>query len=266
MSYLNNYLKVIPKADADIVRENIAENKELFEIKNISEQEYELMINHLIENQGVVSKEIDLSDAIIADELNEFYSNVAMDLHKLFPEQNNIEKLGENYKRIYEGHLEELSNEIEKIRLSVDRLSNKEHIQENIKVITYSFEPDLKSQNSESFTDETAYLYTDRDGSLGSPATQEKLFHTYHLSLNKVENIDLLVNDNGITTAKLEVVYESPYVVKNENPEYDIKKALDGDTNTFWFNVSQKPDNSLDTVNIMPGRIKEELQHVRNRW
>lgn len=265
MSYLSNYLKIIPKADADVIRENIAENKELFEIKNISEQEYELLINHLIENEGIQSEQITLSDSIVADELNEFYSNVAMDLHKIFPEQNNIEKLGENYKRIYEGHLEELANEIEKIRLSVDRLSNKEHIQENVKIVEYSFEPDLRSQNSELFTDETAYLYLDRDGSIKAPATQEKLFHTYHLTLSKTKDVDLLVNESGITTAKLEIVYESPHVVKNNNPEYDISKALDGDSNTFWFNVSQKPDNSDDTVNIMPGRIKEELKYVRNK-
>lgn len=265
MSYLNNYLRVIPKADANIIRENMANNKELFEIKNISEQEYELLIDHLIENEGITSEPLELSHLITAEQLNDFYSNVAMDLHKLFPEQNNIEKLGANYQRIYEGHLEELSNEIEKIRYSVDRLSNKEQIQENVKVISYSFEPDLKSENSENYTEDTAYLFTDRDGSEVSQASQEKLFHTYHLTLKKTESIDLLVNDSGITTAKLEVVYESPHTIPNENPEYHISKAIDGDASTFWFNVAQRPDNSIDTVNIMPGRTKEELKHVRNK-
>lgn len=265
MSYLNNYLKIIPKADADIIRKNIAENTELFEIKNLSEQDYEALIEYLIKSDESITMPVDLSNAITADEMNQFYSDVAMDLHKLFPEQNNIEKLGNNYERIYEGHLEELANEIEKIRYSVDRLSNKETMEENTAVVSYSFEPDLKSENSEVYTEDTAYLYTDRDGSAAGPAQQEKLFHTYHLTLNKVEEVDLLVNENGITTAKLEVVYQSPHVVGNDNPEYDIMKAIDGDSATFWRSVARKPDNSLDTVNILPGRTKEESRHVRDR-
>lgn len=265
MSYLNNYLKIIPKADADIIRQNIAENTELFEIKNLSEQDYEALIDYLINSEGSITKPIAVSDTITAEELNKFYSNVAMDLHKIFPEQNNIERLGTNYERIYEGHLEELSNEIEKIRYSVDRLSNKEALEENLVIRSYSFEPDLRSENSESYTEDTAYLYTDRDGSAAAPARQEKLFHTYHLTLDKTEEVDLLVNENGITTAKLEVVYQSPYVVSSDNPEYDIMKAMDGDSATFWRSVARKPDNSLDTVNILPGRTKEETRYVRDR-
>lgn len=265
MNYLDNYLKVIPKADANKIKESINENKEIFEVKKISEQEYELLINHIIENNEIVTDLIELDNIIKAEELNEFYSNVAIDLHKLFPNQNNIELLGQNYKRIYEGHLEELANEIEKIKVNIDRLSQKRHIQENVKEVYYSFEPDLKNENAEEYNENTSYLYKDRNGKLIKPAVQEKLFHTYHLSLNKTKEIDLLVNEKGISTAKIEVVYESPHTIKNKNPEYSVEKILDGDKDTFWLSTAHKPDNNIDTVNIMPGRTKEGIKYVRNK-
>lgn len=264
MSRLSDYLKVIPKADADIIRQNIAENTELFEIQNLTEQEYENLIDSLIEEEKILTEPVELSEKILAEELNTFYSSVATDLHRLFPEQNNIERLGENYNRIYQGHLEELSNEIERLRTSVNRLQDVETIEENTIIIGYSFEPDRKEEVSELYSSDTAYLYQDRDGTNLNPASQEKLFHTYHLVLNKEEATDLLINDKGITTAKLDVLYESPYVIENDNPEYDIGKAIDGDEGTFWFNVAYKPDNSLDYINIMPGRMKEEGKYVRD--
>lgn len=262
MSYLNDYLKVIPKADADIIRQNIAENTELFEIKNLTEQEFEGLVDDLINSEDILTEIIELSQTITADDLNDFYSNVGLDLHKLFPEQNNIEKLGENYDRIYQGHLEELNNEVEKLRTSINRLEQKEKMQENTITKGYSFEPDRREEVSEIYTEETAYLYRDRDGQEKAPAKQEKLFHTYHLVLSKTEEVNLLVNDNGLTTASLNIVYESPNTLENTNKEYSVDKAIDGDEGTFWFNVSQKPDNSLDYVNIMPGKIKEEGRYV----
>lgn len=265
MSYLNDYLKVIPKADADIIRENIAENTEIFEIKQLTEENYEALIDDLINSEDVLTNIIELNDTITADDLNDFYSNVALDLHKLFPEQNNIERLGENYDRIYQGHLDELSHEIEKLRDSINRLNNKEMLQENVLTKSYSFEPDRKEEFAEIYTENTAYLFTDRDGRELSPANQEKLFHTYHLTLNKDNEVNILLNDKGISTAKLEVVYESPYVLENTNPEYSIEKAIDGDEGTFWFNVAQKPDNSLDYVSIYPQRTKEERKHVSDK-
>lgn len=264
MSYLNKYLKIIPKADADIIRRNIAENKELFEIKNLSEENYKELVNNLIEKDELFTKEISLESKITAKDLNDFYSNVSFDLHKIFPTQNNIERLGENYERIYEGHLEELANEIEKIKYSVDRLSSQEEKLEDTKRIEYSFEPDLKSEYSETYSEDTSFLYIDRDGQEKPPANQEKLFHTYQLTLAKTKDINLLLNDSGITTAKIEVVYQSPNTIANTNPQYDISKAIDGDPSTFWINKAKKPNNSIDFINILPGRVKEGRKYVRD--
>ena len=264
MNYLNDYLKVIPKADSDIIMANIHENSELFEYSGLMEDDYEILINQLIQSEDIVTEIIELNEIITAEDFNSFYSNVALDLHRIFPEQNNIEKLGESYDRIYQGSLDELSYEIEKLRESINLLSAKESLQKDTITESYSFEPDKKEQVSEILNEDTKYLFVDRDGKAIAPAEQEKLFHTYHLTLSKNESINVLVNDSGITTAKIDILYESPYVLSNTNKEYSTEKILDGDTSTFWFNVAKKPDNSLDYVNIMPGRTKEEAKYVRD--
>ena len=43
MSYLNDYLKVIPAVDALRIQENIADNQEVLSIQNINEKEYEAL-------------------------------------------------------------------------------------------------------------------------------------------------------------------------------------------------------------------------------
>ena len=264
MNYLNDYLRVIPKADADIILKNISENTELFEVSQLTEESYEELINDLINSESNITNVVELDEVITADAFNQFYSNVAIDLHRLFPEQNNIEKLGENYDRIYRGHLEELSYEIEKLRESINKLSSKESLQEDTITESYSFEPDRREIVSESLNEGTKYLFVDRDGSQLESAEQEKLFHTYHLTLAKDKVVDLLVNDKGLTTASIQIIYESPHVIENENPEYAVDKIIDGDSGTFWFNVAKKPDNSLDYVSIYPHRNKEEEKYVRD--
>ena len=70
------------------------------------------------------------------------------------------------------------------------------------------------------------------------------------MSLAKNKEIDLLKNEKGLTTASMEVLYESPYTLKNNNEQYGIEKAIDGDNGTFWFNVALKPNNARDGITI----------------
>lgn len=252
MSYLNDYLKVIPKVDADKIRENISSNQEIFEVNRLSEQEYELLINQLAEENTVQTKPVVLDQTITADAFNSFFSNVLVDLSRLFPEQNNIEQAGVNYDRIYQGHLEELKKELEALTRGIERLEKENRGEDGLVIKSYSFEPEEKEVIVERLTDETKYLFVDRDGSHLEPAAGERLFHTYYLTLNQDKKINLLENEKGTTTANLSVVYESPYTLINQNENYTTDKAIDGDDSTFWFNVALKPDNSLDSVSISP--------------
>lgn len=250
MSYLNDYLKVIPKADADKIRETIAKSQEYFEVNNLSEKEFELLITQLAESETPITKVTDIGIKITADPLNAFYSHALMDLSHLFPEQNTIELAGENYDTLYQGHLEEMKKEIEALERRVGELEEMRKGEDGLVLKSYSFEPDRQSEFMEQWTEETAYLFVDRDSSPLTGASIDRLYHTYFLSLGKTEEVDVLKNEKQLTTAQLEVLYESPYTLANQNENYVISKAIDGDENTFWFNVALKPNNQRDSVTI----------------
>ena len=250
MSYLNDYLKVVPKADAAKIRETISKSQEYFEVNNLSEKEFERLILELAEKEQPVTEMADIGIKITADPLNRFYSQVLLDLSHLFPEQNTIEMAAENYDTIYQGHLEEMKKEIDALNRRIVELEEIRKGEDGLVLKSYSFEPDNQAEAMEQLTEETAYLFCDRDGTLLEQAAVDRLYHTYFLSLEKNKEEDILKNEKGLTTAQLEVLYQSPYTLGNQNENYTIDKAIDGDTNTFWFNVALKPNNQRDSVSI----------------
>lgn len=256
MSYLNDYLKVIPKADADKIRENISKNQAVFEVNDFSEAEFELLIQQLAQEEEPVTKLVDVGTKITADSLNDFYSHVVMDLSQLVPEQNAIERAGENYDKIYQGNLEELKKEIEALERRVIELKELKKGEDGLILRSFSFEPDKQGESLENYNDDTSYLFVDRDGTLLEPAQIERFYHTYYLGLAKNKEVNVLQNSNGISSASLEILYESPNTLDNTNENYGIERAVDGDSNTFWFNVALKPNNAQDSVSISPkGRV-----------
>lgn len=256
MSYLNDYLKVIPKADASKIRENIAKNKAVFEVNAFSEAEFERLILQLAEQEEPVTKLVDIGTKVTADPLNDFYSHVVMDLGQLIPEQNAIEQAGENYDKIYQGHLEELKKEIEALERRVVELKELKKGEDGLILRSFSFEPDKQGESLEAYNQDTAYLFADRDGTLLAPAQIERFYHTYYLALAKNNETNVLQTTAGISSAQLEILYESPNTLDNTNENYGIEKAIDGDSNTFWFNVALKPNNAQDTVFVSPkGRV-----------
>lgn len=252
MSYLNDYLKVIPKADADQIRNTLAQNQAVLEVNRFSEQEFEKLIQHLAGDDELVTELVDLGTKVTADPLNTFYSHVLMDLSHLFPEQTNIELAGENYDQIYQAHLEDLKKEIVALERRVEEVEDLRRGEQGLVLRSFAFEPESETQNKELYNEETAYLYVDRDGTILEPAVVDRLYHNYFLGLGKTTETNVLQNDQGITSAQLEVFYESPYTLDNTNENYGLEKAIDGDSNTFWFNVALKPNNQTDTTTISP--------------
>lgn len=236
------------------IQENISENQEVLTIQNISEKQYEALLNQLAEESHIFTEPVALSQEITADDFNLFYSNVLLDLARLFPEQNSIEQAAINYDQIHQGHLEELRKEVDGLKRNIEKMKAQQRGESGLLLHSFSFEPEERDEHSELYSEETAYLFTDRDGSPLEPAQSERLFHTYYLSLSKQSEESLLESENGRTTARLEVVYESPYTLVNQNENYHISKAIDGNPNTFWFNVALKPNNEPDSVSISPRR------------
>ena len=252
MSYLNDYLKVIPKADADQIRETLNQNQAILEVNRFSEEEFENLILQLAEDEQLATTLVDLGNKVTADPLNQFYSHVLMDLSHLFPEQTNIETAGENYNQIYQGHLEDLKKEVAALERRVEEVEDLRRGEEGLVLRSFAFEPESEMAHKELYTSETAYLYVDRDGTVLEPAAIDRLYHNYFLGLGKTKEVNVLQNEQGLTSAQLEILYESPHTIDNKNENYTLQKAIDGDVHSFWFNVALKPNNQTDETSISP--------------
>ena len=116
MSYLQEYLKVIPQVEADKIESFLKKNEEIFTILDIPEKEFKELIDRLNENYKKITVPVELSQKIKAEDLNNFFKNVAIDMVRLFTTQNGIEAAAENYNRIYEGNLEDMRKEVKTLQ------------------------------------------------------------------------------------------------------------------------------------------------------
>lgn len=252
MAYLEDYLRTIPLSDASAIRQAILENEVHFGLADISEQEFERLIKQIAEQNEPLASMPTFTEKIEAAPFNQFYSTFSVDLNQLFREQASIETAGENYDHIYRANLEEIQRSVENLEQTVLRLEKQNRGEKGLVLRSYSFEPENAKQMSETHTSETAYLFSDRDGTLLEPAETNRLYHTYSLTLKKKEETNALQNPDGTTSARLEVLYETPGTVTNTNPEYAPHKAIDGTSESFWFNICLKSNNGLDKIDTLP--------------
>lgn len=252
MALLQDYLRVLPTVDKEVVRKEILKNKETLSIKNLTEEEFERLIQEVAIEEEPQTNPVKLSKKIMAEEFNEFYSNVELDLLHLFMEQNLLEGISENYDRIYSGNLNDLKEQLNQLKEKTAALDMEKEGEDGLIVQSYSFEPSGKSHNVETKgLSASDSLWIDRDGTLLDEAEVDRTFHKYYCGLSKKKQNNLLQNDDGETTAKIEVSYTSPYTVDIENPSYGIDKTVDGNQDTYWYSVSLKPSNGLDSTSIV---------------
>lgn len=252
MSYLNDYLRVLPVVDANVIQQAIEKNEAILSVNGLSVDEFSRMIERLAKNEALATTMPELDEKILAEQLNQFYSHTQMDLTHLFLEQTQLEIAAENYEQIYRGQLQELRSEIETLERQILLLEKQQVGETGVLTEQYSFEPEKRANYSETHNDATAYLYCDRDGTLLNQASENRYYHTYYLSLSSNETVNALRDEKGFTTAEIEVIYESPETLAGQNELYGAEKAIDGNANTFWFNTAIKSSNEMDSVSITP--------------
>lgn len=252
MNYLDNYLNIIPEYDANEIRKALKENELNLGLETISEYEFENLISKLSEESAQMTSIPEFQDKIKSDELNRFYSSLSLDLKRLFSKQESIEMADENYHHIYQSTLEEISRAVETLRRHIETLKYRKNKEKGLVVKSYGFEPENEIEYKENYNQDTMHLFIDRDGTSLLPAESHRFYHNYSLTLAKKEEENILINDNNISTATVEVLYETPGTLTNSNPSYDISNTVDGTNETFWFNVVLKSNTDLDKVSISP--------------
>lgn len=252
MNYLTNYLTAIPGYDVTKVQQALSSNQLHFGLDSANRQEFERLVTQVTDDRKLLSEAPTLNDKLEAAPLNQFYSSVEVDLAHLFSEQAAIEMAATNYHYIYKDVLEELTRSANQLQQAVDQLDRQPLGERGMVLKEYSFEPEQEHRLSETYSDETAYLYVDRDGTPLTPPEVNRLYHHYSLTLSKRVDENALLNDEGLTTASLEILYQTPGTLTNHNPSYQPSKAIDHSSDTFWFNVALKASNGLDKIDISP--------------
>ncbi|EMF0415764.1 hypothetical protein I4L69_001645 [Enterococcus faecium] len=252
-TYLQDYLKAIPLVDAEKIRSVIQANQDTMIIQNLSEEEFERLIQYVSNKEAVQTKMVEIDKEITAEQFNEFYSNVQIDLLHLFTEQNLLEGIGENYERIYEGNLEDIRNHLNKLKQRASELDMESEGEEGLIVHSYNFDPTQMGKNIETNRENLSnQLWEDRDGTILNNADVDRNFHHYYACLSKENQMNLLVDEKGQSNATIEITYESPNVVAQPTNNYEITNTIDGNVETFWYSVALKQNNGLDKTTINP--------------
>ncbi|UOE58055.1 hypothetical protein [Cytobacillus oceanisediminis] len=232
MEYLQNYLSVLPQYDRREVEQLIQENLDLFEVKVITKEEFEALIQQLANRKEKVTKLEAAGEKVDAEHFNRMHSDVSLDLKRLYNSHLVVEKVVANYNRILKGTLDDVQREVDSLKTRVEELNLKAKGENGLIVKTYGFEEKDKNLHMETDREQYAHLFLDRDGKSLKSATLNRNFHQHYLSLPSKETYSALQNTNGTVTAKIEVEYQAANVIEDLN--HPLNHAIDDSKETYW--------------------------------
>lgn len=233
MDYLQNYLSVLPNYDREQVDQLINENMDLLEVKTITKEEFEALIQQLANKQEKVTTLKPTGEIIDAEHFNDFHSNVELDLKRLYQSHLIVEKVIANYDRILRGTLDDIKREVDSLSARVEELNLKAKGEDGLVIRSYGFDEKDKSLYMETNTSEYSHLFMDRDGSTLLPSAElNRSFQQHYLSLPIREVNNCLESENGKVTAKIKVLYSPSNVISDGN--HPLKHAIDDSLDTYW--------------------------------
>lgn len=252
MGLLEDYLRVLPGVEKDRIESLLKSEKELFEVKELTEEQFEALVEYLAIEQKPVTKEIELSETIKAEEMNLFFADVAIDLLHLFEEQNLLEGAARNYDRIFSGVLDDIKREIRVLERREQELWLENKGEDGLIVRSYGFDVAEKSIHAEMREQGNEYLFTDRDGQELPDISFERSYHRHYASLSKESDVSRLRNDKGQVTATLRVDYENIGSVDMGSYGYGVEKAIDGSDDTYYMHVVLDTQEAVHRVSKNP--------------
>lgn len=237
MSRLEDYLRVIPKVEKEKVEALLRETEAVYEREELTEEAFRALVEYIATKEETKTRFQPLGDKVSADELNRFFSDVAIDLLHLFEEQELIEGAARNYDRIFGGVLESIRREVEALARREEELTLERQGEDGLFIREYGFEASERSKHAETYVEEEAYLFTDRDGSPLREVSFSRNYHDHSIELEKKESTDRLKNEKGQVTASITVRHEGTGVVPMKMKGYEVEKAIDGSRDSQYMHL-----------------------------
>lgn len=232
MDYLQNYLSVLPEYDRQEVEKLIQDNTDLLEVKVISKEEFEALLQKLANRKDKVTTLEPTDEKLDAEHFNNMHSNVELDLKRLYQSHLAVEKVIANYNRILKGGLDDIKREVDALETRVEELNLKAKSEDGLILKTYGFEEKNKDKHMETDKNKYAHLFLDRDGTPIESATLNRSFHQHYLSLPIEVVEDGLHRKDGSSTAKVKLIYQPDNAMSDIN--HPIKHCIDGSDETYW--------------------------------
>jgi hypothetical protein len=232
--YLKGYLEVLPDYQRRRIEDVLKDNQNLYNISSVTEEEFREVINQLAEDHTPLTNVIPQIDKLDEELYNAFFTNVYVDLNLLFLESLMIESATTNYERIFDGIISDLDKEVKALRQRVDSLRLVSEGEDGLVVEKRSFESSTEMEDQDKFSS----LFVDRDGTPIRPAAFERRHDQYFAALSKTHETDALRNDQGVTTASINIEDRRGVPIGTDKPErYKLANAIDASPETYWAEV-----------------------------
>lgn len=242
--YLEGYLSSIPPSEY----ENIIDFLQKYAESNlgISEEEFQSILDNLIKSQKPLTDSSEVyKDERPKDTYNRFFSKASIDLVYLFKIIDSLYDAIESYTYLSSSYFSDIKSELDKLQSKIKEFQTRESYSQNTIIVTEDFKT---TESFEDFNDSTSYLFTDRDG-IGLKPVNIVHNNTDDMITLAVSNYkDLIHNENGKTTAKIEVL---DYRGVPDDSYALSRYAIDSSDTTYWdlTTNSKKPINiPMDTL------------------
>lgn len=233
MNYIQDYLSVLPQYDREQVEILIKDNIDLFEVKAVSKEEFEALIQQLATKKEKLTVHSSTGEYVDAEHFNNFHSNVALDLKSLYHSHMTTEKVIANYDRILSGTLEDIQREINELSARIEELNLKAKGEKGLIVKTYGFDEKDKHLYMENDREQYPHLFTDRDGSSIEDAAILRSFSQYYITLPLRDAENALEDKNKNISAAITIEYARSDAKAVDN--HPIAYAIDDSEETYWY-------------------------------
>lgn len=232
LNYIQDYLAVLPQYDREQVEILIKDNIDLFEVKAISKEEFEALIQQLATKKKKLTTHSPTGEYVDAEHFNKFHSDVALDLKSLYHSHMTTEKVIANYNRILSGTLEDIQREVNELSSRIEELDLKAKGESGLIVKTYSFDEKDKHLYIENDREQYPHLFIDRDGSSIEDASISRSFSQHYITLPLRDVENALEDENNNISATITIEYARTDAKDFKN--HPIEFAIDDSEETYW--------------------------------
>ncbi len=229
--YLTGYLDIIPQGEKRKVEQILKINGAPIS-STVSETEFAKLIREISEDHTQQTKVVEQPDRLNSNLFNQFFTNFQIDLNVMFAESSLVDQALQNYDRLYDGILADLSKEIKSLKERIDNLHLVAEGEDGLIMKSFDFR---NTTDMETDRASFGYMFVDRDGTPIEDCLIQRSTDVSFLSLGKTRELDKVHDATGKPVAQITLIdYRGTPIAKTT---YPIANAIDDSAVSYWGEV-----------------------------